>query len=191
MTGQVLGTAGGSVHNGGSWAKNAATAAHGKKGELATAELLAALADNGATVLHDLRIPIPGIKANIDHVVVSGRDVLIIDSKMWAPGFYWTFAGRTRRGVESFPHADKQTMRMAYDAIRRHLAGSRGRVIQPLVVVWASRPGRTQLGFARTPGARLVAAHTAVSRILAATGGLRPADANVVERLRRLLISKR
>ena len=38
-----------------------------------------------AAVLHDLRIPIPGFKANIDHAVVSGRSVLLIDSKMWKP----------------------------------------------------------------------------------------------------------
>ncbi|OOP59265.1 hypothetical protein BMF89_21285 [Arthrobacter sp. SRS-W-1-2016] len=41
-----------------------------------------------AAVLHDLRIPLPGFKANIDHAIVSGKSVLLIDSKMWKPGFY-------------------------------------------------------------------------------------------------------
>lgn len=30
-------------------------------------------------MLHDLRIPIPGFKTNIDHAVISGRSVLLIN----------------------------------------------------------------------------------------------------------------
>ena len=62
----------------------------GRRAELRTAQVLDRLASQpgGPTVLHDLAIPIPNISANIDHVVVSGRRVLIVDSKGWRPARY-------------------------------------------------------------------------------------------------------
>lgn len=51
----------------------------GAKGEQKTEVLLDGFAKNAA-VLHDLRIPLPGFKANIDHAIVSGKSVLLIDS---------------------------------------------------------------------------------------------------------------
>ncbi len=36
----------------------------------------------------------PGFKANVDHTIVSGKSVLLIDSKIWKPGFY----GSPQRG---------------------------------------------------------------------------------------------
>lgn len=60
----------------------------GAKSEQKTEVLLNGFAKKAA-VLHDLRIPLPGFKANIDHAVVSGKSVPLIDFKMWKPGFYW------------------------------------------------------------------------------------------------------
>ena len=70
----VLGRAGGSLV-GASWAAHAAVARVGRRAELRTADVLDRLASKhaGPTVLHALSIPIPGISANIDHVVVPGR----------------------------------------------------------------------------------------------------------------------
>ena len=81
-----LGRPGGSLV-GATWAANAAAAKVGRAAELKTALVLDGLAarPGGPTVLHDLGIPIPNISANIDHVVVSGRRVLVIDSKGWRP----------------------------------------------------------------------------------------------------------
>lgn len=157
MTGTVHGRAGGSVSKGGAWAANDNALKAGAEGERRTAEVLQALAVNGAAVFHDLRIPIPGIKANIDHVVVSGRDVLIIDSKLWGPGFYWTFGGKTRRGLKPFPAADKQTMVMISDGLRHYLASTPARVLAPIVAVWPSQPdGRQSFALASAPGAEIV-----------------------------------
>ncbi|MET9676385.1 nuclease-related domain-containing protein [Streptomyces sp. NPDC006482] len=59
-------------HN--SWASGAA-------GEKATARLLAPLARRGYGVLHDRAIP--GSRANLDHLVVGGFGVALVDSKNW------------------------------------------------------------------------------------------------------------
>lgn len=59
-------------------------------------------------VLHDLSNPLPGYKANIDHVIVRGREVVIVDSKQWAGGRYWTLFGVTRRGWARVSHADSK-----------------------------------------------------------------------------------
>ena len=65
-----------------SWAVDDAVARVGRDGELRTEELLWGLADrrNGPTVIHDLTIPIPRFKANIDHAAVAGRSLLLIDT---------------------------------------------------------------------------------------------------------------
>ncbi|MEN8584697.1 nuclease-related domain-containing protein [Burkholderia sp. RS01] len=56
---------------------NESVAKIGAKGEQKTEVLLNSFGKNAA-VLHDLRIPIPGFKANVDHAVVSGKSVLLI-----------------------------------------------------------------------------------------------------------------
>src|SRR5690606_3467832 len=114
--GRVVGRAGFGLAVGDvSWAANDQVAAVGAAGEERTAIELGRIAarPGGPTVLHDLAIPIPGFTANIDHALVFGHRVVLIDTKKWKPGFYWTVAGRTRRGLEAVPHADRKTMVMA------------------------------------------------------------------------------
>src|SRR5699024_685855 len=44
-----------------------------------------------------------------------------IDSKAWCPGFYWTWGGATRRGLERFTYADKKTMQLASNTVGTYL----------------------------------------------------------------------
>ena len=106
-----------------SWAVNENVAKIGAKGEQKTEALLNGFGKKAA-VLHDLRIPIPGFKANIDHAIVSGKSVLLIDSNMWKPGFYWSTLGY-RRGWEKTPHIDKSQEYVATRATSCHRPGSR------------------------------------------------------------------
>ncbi|WP_454698237.1 nuclease-related domain-containing protein [Arthrobacter humicola] len=55
-----------------SWAVNKNVARIGTKGEQKTEALLNGFGKKAA-VLHDLRIPIPGFKASVDHAIVSGK----------------------------------------------------------------------------------------------------------------------
>lgn len=188
--GQVLGRAGAGLDNA-AWAKNEGVARIGKSGEVKTAAVLDELAhhNDGPTVLHDLRIPIPGFSANIDHAVVSGRTVHLIDAKVWKPGFYWTFGGKTFRGLSRFTPAEKKTMEMAVDAINRHLAGRRvtAKVARPLLVVWPSSTRGTSSFWAMvSPGARLVDGVTFTAKVRRLVG-TKPADPDVVAALTPLL----
>lgn len=188
--GQVLGRAGAGLDNA-TWAKNDAVARVGKSGEVKTAAVLDELAhrNDGPTVLHDVRIPIPGFTANVDHVVVSGHTVHLIDAKVWKPGFYWTVAGRTFRGLSRFAPADKKTMPMAVDAITRHLAGRRVRakVTRPLLVVWpSSARGVSSFWAMVSPGARVVDGATFTARVRRLVG-TKPADPAVVAALTTLV----
>lgn len=158
LPGQVIGRPGRSLDNADSWASASKGAQKaGQVAEERTGEEITGLTQRGPSILHDLRIPIPGFNSNIDHVVVYGRTVLILDSKSWAPGVYWTWRGKTRRGFAVLPetpdavprtliglhvpHCDKQTLPMARDAVRRYLS-SRGidaNVPDPMLVVWSSK----------------------------------------------------
>lgn len=159
----IIGDPGGGLNNA-TWAANEAVAAVGKKGEVATAEILNRLASkDGPTVMHDLMVPLQGITANIDHVVVAGRHVWLIDSKQWRPAFYWTFRGRTRRGTERFESAagksiaDSQTMSLAHRSISAYLYGQgiKAQVHTPYVVVWPSSASkRLSVFFYRPRGAK-------------------------------------
>ena len=101
-TGLVIGVAGASLTDG-SFTVDAGTARVGADGERKTAAILDPFTQTtSATVLHDLMVSARGYRSNIDHVVVSGSHVLIVDSKVWLPGFYWTLNGTTRRGMSRF-----------------------------------------------------------------------------------------
>jgi hypothetical protein len=191
--GRVLGQAARSLNHSEAWLTDQSTAKVGAKGEQRTGRILNAVATatDGPTVLHDLRIPLPGVNANIDHIVVSGKRVTILDSKVWKPGFYWTLFGATRRGLERFAPADKQTMRMAREAVTAHLQkqGLRATVRTPLLVVWSSQKRRptSSLMLLRSPGADAVNGSTFEHNVAHFTGS-KPADDAIVSALAQLLL---
>lgn len=191
----VIGTAGGGLVGAGStWAANDAVANMGRRGELDTAAMLNKLASmDGVTVLHDLRIPIPGFTANIDHAVVSGRKVWLIDAKRWAPAFYWTVGGKTRRGWSVFKvrgnggrwkfPAESKTMPTAYDSVSRLLTsrGASFSMQQSLIVVWpSSAKGRLSVRWLRMPGSKAVDS-ASFARYARHTFRSKPADQRIVE----------
>jgi len=169
--GRIIGTAGGSLVGAGStWAASETVAETGRRGEIKTGELLApTVFTHGWTILHDLKIPIPGIIANIDHVVVAGNQVVPIDTKVWKPGFYWTAFGNTfRSGLSRFKYADTKTFKMAYESLPRFLRqhGCSSFVRIPLVAVWSSSESRKpNLTFLRVDTARAIPAERLERRL--------------------------
>lgn len=192
--GEVFGNAGYGLSRDTSWAASGVGGvAAGLSGELRTAELLnrLCLRPGGPSVIHDLRIPLKGIRANIDHAVVAGDRLLLIDSKVWRPGVYWTVCGQSRRGLERFRPAEKKTMRMAFQAIDGMLRGERVRaeLLVPVLVVWPSndraafRPVHFQV-----PGARVIggAGLERLVRRMARTANGQQANPAMMDRLLKL-----
>ncbi|MDA8316750.1 MAG: nuclease-related domain-containing protein [Actinomycetota bacterium] len=191
---QILGVPGLSLSGAQAWAASDEAREQGRKGEERTARVLGELlVPNGPTVLHSLRLPMSGIDADVDHVVVAGRNVWILDSKVWKPAVYWTIGGKTRRGLRRIPFADKHTSEMAVTAIGRLLETRGVSVVvhRPYLVVWPSNRSRSmRLGLYRPRGARVVHGEvldTKLDRI--AAGG--PADQDVVRVLYPLLSTAR
>jgi hypothetical protein len=193
---RILGVPGGGLNNA-TWAANADVAKIGQKGEQQTAVLLDIFAgpEHGVTVLHDLRIPIPKFSANIDHVVVSGNTVHIIDTKVWKPAFYWTIGGKSRRGTERFQASEKKTMEMAYDALTRHLAAkglTSVRFATPVLAIWPSSTKKNlNVRWLKVPGARAMSADAFRShaQVNFARRG-EPANPLIVMALAELLVTK-
>jgi hypothetical protein len=174
-----------------SWAKNAGAAEAGRQGEVVVGQALNRLvADSaGGVAIHDLRVPIPGFTANIDHVVVAGARVLMIDAKRWKPGFYYSFGSRAYRGFfDRCAHIEKNSMATAHKAMVGYLRRiDAAAVIDPLVVPTSSGTGRVWCRLLRVPGATPMGVgrmSSTVSRLLTAWG---PADPQVVARLLQLL----
>src|SRR5664279_4115616 len=203
----VIGVPGGGLGNGrggaASWAANAGVAKTGQQGEQRTAAILNRLArHNGAAVLHDIQMPMAGVTANIDHIVVSGTTVTIVDSKVWKPGFYWTLANKTRRGWRRFAivdrqgrktyPGDKQTIAMAITAIEKYLPAcgvTDFRMGQAIVIAWPSTKRKNlSLWAARFPAARLMRPKV-FERKAKKVCGTDPADARIVDALSRLVVS--
>lgn len=122
------------------WSANRNAAVMGAAGERRTARLLDAYAPR-ALVLHDVGIPIRGIKANVDHAVVCGNRVLLVDSKVWEPGTYWTFNGTHRLGTRAIESPLGKSMAIARDGWSRLAAGHGGSLVDPVTVVWPARSG--------------------------------------------------
>jgi hypothetical protein len=149
--GQVLGIGGSGLVNA-DWAASKFVAKLGRQGEVRTALILneAAQRPGGPTVLH--HITPDGTSADIDHVLVAGNEVHMIDSKVWKPAAYWTFGGVHRRSfsllstevAENLP--TPEAIQRARGRLISHLeaAGVTGITIHgPHYVVWPSREGGT------------------------------------------------
>lgn len=182
------GRAGGSLDDAG-FAANAQTAKAGQAGELLTARILnRQAADRGFTVLHDLRVP--RARANIDHVVVAGNRVWVIDSKLWLPGVYMTVPkGTVRfdgRKMADVPHADKRGLPLGHARIAELLGPLDARMQRPLMVLHCSRPGERFTTWmyrpASDPGARVRAIHPTKLRFPS-----RAADPRIVAALSHLI----
>lgn len=185
--GRSFGTAGRSVNDAGTAWAGSAVAKVGAAGEVRTATEMDRHLPAGVVVLNDLSIPITGFKANIDHIVVSGKQVTIVDSKAWAGGFYWTRGSKTYRGLSRFEPAEKQTMVMASRSISAYLSknGLEPDMATPVVVVWPTS-SRLSLWAARFPGADLLRGDR-LRRACKSTFGDEPADPGVVQALIKLL----
>lgn len=183
----IIGTPGGSLENA-DWlgAGKKAQASAGQSGEKRTAAITDAFVrkTNGA-VLHDLRIPIQGYRANIDHVLVSGQNITIVDTKVWEGGFYWTLGKVTRNGFKKVPHADKRTLPAAVRGITDYLNGQniKFRIRPSLLVVWSSRPINSL--FYRPAESRFIPGNTFRQNI-GKLVGRKPADQSIVQALGKL-----
>lgn len=179
--GTVLGSPGGSLQDA-SFAVSASAAQAGSRGEKLTADVLTALAyaPSGPTVLHDLSIP--GAKANVDHAIVAGLKVLLLDSKLWKPGFYWTAPWGSYRGLQRVSHVDSKTMPMAQNRFGEVLAGAK--LLRPALVVWPSRDEGLSMWALRLNGTRHVLGSD-LRRFLKREGMIKPADPDVVHIMRR------
>jgi hypothetical protein len=160
----------------------------GRLGEQKTASVLGRLCvPGGPTVLHDLTLPMRGISANIDHIVVSGRNVTIIDSKYWKPGIYWTLFGRTFNGVHRVKHADKRTTQMASRAIGSWLQTRHGHnyaiVKKPILVIWPSSQRGASSLFFYSPITAVAMSGAKFTRRMRHTLGSKQADPSIVAAL--------
>ncbi|XKH58477.1 NERD domain-containing protein (plasmid) [Citricoccus nitrophenolicus] len=140
------GTAGGQLAgetgsgNAAGWSSNRNAALMGAAGERRTANLLDEYASR-ALVLHDLKIPLKGVHANVDHAVVSGNRILLVDSKVWASGTYWSFRGRHMMNTKVIENPLGRSMVLARDGWAALAARHGGTLVEPATVVWPARSG--------------------------------------------------
>ncbi|MCZ4326725.1 nuclease-related domain-containing protein [Brachybacterium paraconglomeratum] len=148
--GQVLGVAGSGLVNA-DWAASKNIAKMGRRGEVSTATVLnsAARSAGGPTVLHHVQPD--GAVADVDHILVAGRSVYLLDSKVWKPALYWTRGGRHRRSVSLLAHEPAAHLPTPEDLARSRARVSRvleaasiddADVIGPVIVVWPSSEKR-------------------------------------------------
>lgn len=124
----------------------------GARAERATAVVLDRLgASPDVHVFHDVRLP--GMTGQLHHVVACGDRLVVVDSKWWAPGRYWTLMGRHYRGLERIGHADLPVFDVA-----RILLGTRFPEVRLsfLVAVTGASPHRVKVGLLRLKGAEVV-----------------------------------
>ena len=159
----------------------------GAVAEHATAKILTK-APAAVTVLHDLSIP--GSPANIDHAVIVGSTVWLLDSKAWAPGWYVTLFGRTWRRWRPWTDqagkhpGDKLTLPMARDRLARILPA--GVTIRCRLVVHSSSNKRAcRLAWYRPKGAKAWSPARCQRWVERLAG--RPADPEIIAVLRPLV----
>lgn len=102
-------------------------------GERLTAVILNGFTDRAA-IFHDIDVPHPRLTLNIDHAVVAGNRVLLIDSKLWGAGRYWSIGPHYFRGLQ---HAKppSQAVAIAHEVMSEHLFPCK--LPTPLVALWS------------------------------------------------------
>lgn len=198
----VYGTPGGSLTGGSSFTGNEAADRVGAAGEQRIGARLNQLAVKyPVAVMHDLDIP--GSQANVDHLVVHGDRVLIMDSKVWKPMRCTSRGNRAYRGGPGFPlslitrgepcdFAVKHTMEMAADRLTRYLEQNRAlfTLDMPLLIVCPSsqkKAGELNLRRLRVPGADVLPEGKALARIEKTIRGSRAFSGELAGFLARLV----
>lgn len=144
--GQVLGVAGSGLVRA-DWAASRFVAKLGRQGEVDTAITLnsAARTPGGPTVLHHVQPD--GFTADVDHILLSGRVVHLLDSKVWKPAWYWTVGDKHRRSfsllsheaAEHMPSPDQiQQARQRVGGVLEDAGVTGFDLIGPILVVWPS-----------------------------------------------------
>lgn len=109
----------------------------GKYGEMRTAEVLSGFASR-CVVVHD--VIVPGLSANLDHIVISGSRVLILDSKAWRDGFYHRLSDAVmRRGHDEVTHDSTEGLLRMQSMFAESVAVTS---IRSKLIVWPSRNAR-------------------------------------------------
>lgn len=182
-----------------------ASRAAGKAGEMLTAAVLNGFADRAA-IFHDLRVPHHRLTINIDHAVLTGNRLLLIDSKLWKAGRYWSAGPWYFRGTQR-QKPPTQAVEIARESFKAYLPPGID-IRTPVVVLWSGaqaagrltgdirgqilgvsiHPDRTARPFAyyRYPGARTITGnklHRRVDRFISR----RPPDSRAVAALTGLL----
>ena len=106
-------------------------------GEKQTAKELASklLSEPDTHIFHDLRIPTLQ-KANIDHVIVRGKNIVVVDSKNWKPGFYWAIGSLGFRGFRPF---NSLTKRHVQAAVSYYQEKHKGHNVSGVIAVWTRK----------------------------------------------------
>lgn len=178
----IYGRAGAGLTNA-TWAANDTVARIGQRGEIRTAELLAPFGKHTA-IIHDVRVPISGWKANIDHVVVSGKTVYLIDTKSWKAGWYWSIGGTNMRGLKKAPASVAKSPDYSVKAFQKFLGP--GVDVRPVILaVWpSSRNGSLKLINPSVLNCKVVHAPSIIGRLKLRRA--KPGDAATVTRLKSL-----
>lgn len=167
----------------------------GRRGENDTRRLLTRMfrSEEDVWAFHDLRMPgrkgRQGESANIDHVLFRGKRVVVLDSKRWEPGFYFTLAGRSFRApFKRAVWCDKATVEMAIDRLRRALPPDA--VVSGAILVHPAGVGSIYLRCLRPSGGGVIfpASSIRAERWLRKELGERtPPDGDIGRALRRLV----
>lgn len=115
--------------------------AAGAAGEKLTAAILNGFADRAA-IFHDLVVPHNRLTINIDHAVLSGKNLLLIDSKLWKAGRHWSLGPWYFHGTDR-GRPPSQAVAIAHDSFRAQFAGLY--VPTPMVVLWSGAQARARL----------------------------------------------
>jgi len=138
----------------------------GAAGERRTARLLGSLERQGWVVLHDLAVP--GIRANLDHLIIGPGGVFVIDSKQYRGRLHFDPSGRLWHG--RYPLAP--TLRaVSFEADRAAQVLADPQVVVPIVAVHGAQ---VPWGKMVTQGVPVVSARRLPSMLRALPGVLGP-----------------
>jgi hypothetical protein len=158
----------------------------GNKGEqLTSAQLDAVIRSRPqAAVFHRIKLP-KRRGVDVDHVIVAGTTVVVIDSKLWKGGTYWRVGPYVFRGLSYYKPASKTSLGFEVAELKKLLP--RKARLRAFVAAWG---GKKRI-FCRAPGGHpIVPGGLVANRVVAMLPEASP-DPEILSAMLRLAGSKR
>lgn len=135
-------------------------------------------------IFHDLTVP--NLKfANIDHLIVRGKTIFVVDSKNWSPGIYWNIGDSGFRGFKKFDPLTKKHVQAANAYFTKEFSEFE---VKSVIIAWSKNKTKNHVFLTSGLEVKILAGNKAANWIKRQSSKKRAINQEEIKKLEGLLI---